>query len=119
MEFELAGRQVRGLRVIDEPAPDLHRPAIGVNLGQPLGMVADQFRGLGVFLPRLRRSRPAEGERSLRLLELLVVDERVLGPVQLIEDLSDIEVGRGDIDPSHRGLPGSALINSSLSAAPC
>ena len=60
-------------------------------------MVADQFCGLSVFLPRFRRSRPAEGERSLRFLELLVGAERVLGPIQLIQYLGDIEVGGRDI----------------------
>ena len=99
-DVELLGRRFRGLRVIDQTVQVLTALAVGVDLGQSFGMVAEQFRRLRVFLLRFRRSEPPEGERSLRLMEALVIIERVFGPVELLEDLRDIE-----ISSARRSLP--------------
>jgi hypothetical protein len=55
-DVELLGRRVHSLRIIDQPAPDSHRPEVRVDLGESCGMVSEQFRSLGELLPRFCRS---------------------------------------------------------------
>jgi hypothetical protein len=95
----LIGGQVRRPRIVDHPAVDPHGRAIGVDLSQSGRVIAEQLRRLSEFLLRFRASWPLhpEGEHPPRVEKLLIIDQRVLGPVQLFQDFGDRKVIRRDI----------------------
>ena len=96
-DLKLARRQVGALRIVDQTAPGSRCGSIGVDLSQTGGMVAEQPRRVGEFFLRPWRPETPKRQRPFCVEELLIISQRILRPVQLLQDIGDEIVVWGQI----------------------